>query len=442
MVLSPAWFSFLFLWNIFLPLCKFMVIWKRKFSITTFNRFVWPTGTSVRTHFQLEWLLCLPGWLSSPVSMYCKSRIFRTHWVFECWGPLTCRTHELFVQPLNCNANETVALHSYVWNFCMEAAAYEIYENKKHTTRSGFTVHKTFCCFLVFFFCWSLYLARCLLLSLERFTLCWCWISYAATVCSKAFASVAKVFQTVCLSKSSASGKIRFFSFFYFVMYYMQSSLLPVLGKVISSGDESAWKVYLFIIIIPEQMPEQGLSLPWNLPTFFCNIQSNLQDLWPVLRLPDATQITWPCPWTCDRRSGAFSFLRPGRALSHSTSGAGGCRWQGSPTINHVRGVVSTPRYIAPPYRGSNGDPVAETASQSQGRTLGNGFSCLISLPTNLKKKKNRSLYTIPFFTHSFHQQPHARTSHGKLPTKLGPVSFSLPYLVHDKPFFFSSLSI
>ena len=26
-------------------------------------------------------------------------------------------------------------------------------------------------------------------------------------------------------------------------------------------------------------------------------------------------------------------------------------------------------------------------------------------------------------------------TSHGKLPTQLAPVSFSLPYLVHDKPF-------
>ena len=187
--------------------------------------------------------------------------------------------------------------------------------------------------------------------------------------------------------------------------------------------------------------------------------------------------------------------VRPGRALSHSTSGAGGCRRQGSPTFNHVRGVVSTPRYIAPPYRGSNGDSVAETASQSQRRTLGNRFSCLISLPKNFpkkKKKKNRSLYTIPIFTHSFHQQTHARTSFTHLTWQIAnktwtsfflfffflvfsrsfnrkivsekkkkkkkkkknidvkedtndehsfTTSFflSLPYFVHDKPFFFSS---
>ena len=62
------------------------------------------------------------------------------------------------------------------------------------------------------------------------------------------------------------------------------------------------------------------------------------------------------------------------------------------------------------------------------------------------KKEKIRSLYTIPFLhilfinNHMYTHAPHARTSHGKLPTKLGPVSFSQPYLVHDKPFFFSSL--
>ena len=66
-----------------------------------------------------------------------------------------------------------------------------------------------------------------------------------------------------------------------------------------------------------------------------------------------------------------------------------------------------------------------------QERTLGNGLSSLISLSKNFshKKNKNRSLYTIPFYTF-FHQQIHARTSfthpHGKLPTKLGPVSFSI----------------
>ena len=36
-----------------------------------------------------------------------------------------------FVQPLIFNANETVASHWYAWNFRTNAAAYEIYENKK-----------------------------------------------------------------------------------------------------------------------------------------------------------------------------------------------------------------------------------------------------------------------------------------------------------------------
>ena len=35
---------------------------------------------------------------------------------------------------------ETVASHSYAWNFRTKAAVYEIYENKKHTKYSGFTV--------------------------------------------------------------------------------------------------------------------------------------------------------------------------------------------------------------------------------------------------------------------------------------------------------------
>ena len=35
---------------------------------------------------------------------------------------------------------------------------------------------------------------------------------------------------------------------------------------------------------------------------------------------------------------------------------------------------------------------VAGTNSQSQGRTLRNGFSCLISLPTNFSKKKKRKI--------------------------------------------------
>ena len=131
----------------------------------------------------------------------------------------------------------------------------------------------------------------------------------------------------------------------------------------------------------------------------------------PLLpRRPDAAQITWPCPWTCDRRSGAFSLLRPGRALSHSTSGAGGCRRQGSPTFNHVRGVVSTPRYIAPPYRGSNGDSVAETASQSQRRTLGNRFSCLISLPKNFSKKKKKSISLHHPLFYTFFSSTNTRT--------------------------------
>ena len=103
----------------------------------------------------------------------------------------------------------------------------------------------------------------------------------------------------------------------------------------------------------PEQMPEQGLPRPWN-----------------------------------NHRSGAFSFLRPGRALPHSTSGAGGRRRQGPPTSHHLRGVVSIPGYIAPPYRGSNGDPVAQTTTQPQGRTLGNGLSSLIPLLKNFSKKK------------------------------------------------------
>ena len=104
--------------------------------------------------------------------------------------------------------------------------------------------------------------------------------------------------------------------------------------------------------------------------------------------------------------------------------------------FNHVRGVVSTPRYIAPPHRGSNGDSVAETASQSQRRTFGNRFSCLISLPKNFFKKKKKKKKKIDLFTPSpfLHilfinkhtHAPHSRTSHGKLPTKLGPVSFSL----------------
>ena len=38
------------------------------------------------------------------------------------------------------NANEAVASHSYTWNFRTKAAAYEIYENKKHTKCSGLTV--------------------------------------------------------------------------------------------------------------------------------------------------------------------------------------------------------------------------------------------------------------------------------------------------------------
>ena len=102
-----------------------------------------------------------------------------------------------------------------------------------------------------------------------------------------------------------------------------------------------------------------------------------------------------------------------------------------SGAIDHIRGVVSTPGYIAPPYRRGNGDPVSRTATQPQERTLGNGLPDLISLLKNLPS----------IFIHSFHQQMHARTSQGKLPTKLGPVSFlSFPYSVRDKPFSFSFL--
>ena len=72
--------------------------------------------------------------------LYCNSRRFRTHSIFVCWGPLTFRTHEISVQPLIFNAKETVASHSYALNFRAKAAAYEIYENKKHTKYSGFTV--------------------------------------------------------------------------------------------------------------------------------------------------------------------------------------------------------------------------------------------------------------------------------------------------------------
>ena len=43
-----------------------------------------------------------------------------------------------------------VALYSYTWNFRTKAAAYEIYENKKHTKYSGFTVHVQITDFMIF----------------------------------------------------------------------------------------------------------------------------------------------------------------------------------------------------------------------------------------------------------------------------------------------------
>ena len=76
---------------------------------------------------------------------------------------------------------------------------------------------------------------------------------------------------------------------------------------------------------------------------------------------------------------------------------------------------------------------------------LGTGFLVWSLCPRIFsKKKKNRSLY-IPFFTHSFHQQTYARTSFTHLTWQIANKTWtsfflSLPYFVHDKPFFFSSL--
>ena len=65
-------------------------------------------------------------------------------------------------------------------------------------------------------------------------------------------------------------------------------------------------------------------------------------------------------------------------------------------------------------------------------------------------KKKKIDLFTpSPFFflvfTHSFHQQTHARTSFTHLTWQIANKTWtsfflSLPYFVHDKPFFFSSV--
>ena len=61
---------------------------------------------------------------------------------------------------------------------------------------------------------------------------------------------------------------------------------------------------------------------------------------------------------------------------------------RGPPTVHRLWGAVTTPGCIAPPHRRSNGDPIALTAAQPQGRTLGNGLPCLISLFKNFFIKK------------------------------------------------------
>ena len=72
---------------------------------------------------------------------YYKSRLSRTHYeIFVRWGPPTFHIHEIFVQSMIFNANETIALHSYAWNFRRKPAVYEMYENKRPTKYSGFTV--------------------------------------------------------------------------------------------------------------------------------------------------------------------------------------------------------------------------------------------------------------------------------------------------------------
>ena len=95
---------------------------------------------------KLGWLLSVPtrNKILCPFFLQrarsCKSRIIRTHYISVCWEPLTFRTQEIFIQPLIFNVNEAIESHSYACNFRTKAAAYEIYENKKHATYSGFTV--------------------------------------------------------------------------------------------------------------------------------------------------------------------------------------------------------------------------------------------------------------------------------------------------------------
>ena len=179
-------------------------------------------------------------------------------------------------------------------------------------------------------------------------------------------------------------------------------------------------------------MPEQCLSRPWNLPTFFCDIYK------ATCRICGLFYVGLTQRKLHDRAREHVT-----AALERSRSSALGEHYRTQhpvpvdaddkdrqPSISRSRCCLNTAIYCTSisrkQWRFSRWDrlSIAQTNTWEQVFLLD-----LFAQEFFKKKKKNRSLYTIPFITHSFHQQtharmyaPHSRTSHGKLPTKLGPV--------------------